>query len=304
MKKFKFVLFKIICGVLFCLLGVYVVCFAIPKATSYEIYKEKEVKTKIYNVWHVETFEGGSKARIDFLKNTAREIEKKNAGILFMFKQISPENLTAELEIFTPEIISFGFGVGKVVLPYLVELTNTYNVRDTFVKSAKFNNSVMCLPYIASGYAYFTHATASEKLCFGSSCYVYPQSAISNDNLLLFSCASQYEAYKTFIYDKKSALVGTARDVFRVSNLNDIGRLSATITPINSYTDLMQYCGITLSDNITQTFIKNLLTNENQLNLVNYSLFSVKNNKIYSSGIYSDIEEAIFNAKVPNVFYE
>jgi len=304
MKKFKYTIFYIFCLVLIIILGCYVVCFGFKQATDYQIYKKKQITTKIYTVWHIETFEGGSKARINFLKSVATEIEKQNSGILFMFKQVEPTNLENELNVCMPNIISFGFGVGKIVLPKLTELNNTFEVRDNLIKSATFASKLMCLPYITSGYAHFTHASNIETTFIGNSNFINPENALAETNINITKNENSYEAYKSFIYNKKSALIGTGRDVFRVSNLNNIGRLNASITPLFGYTDLIQYCGLTANDEISLQFLTKLLSDNFQNKLTTYSLFSVKHNKIYSSGIYKNMENAIFEANVPNVFNE
>ena len=155
----------------------------------------------------------------------------------------------------------------------------------------------MAIPYISSGYAKFSHGGEISEWIYGKTEFTSPNLA-GNEK----ECFGQYEAYKEFIYNKKTALIGTARDVFRVFNLNNVGRLTASITPIADYTDLIQYCGITKKDDYTILFLEKLLCAETQVKLTDYSLFSVKHNKIYSSGIYSDMEDAILSATTPNVF--
>lgn len=302
MSKLKKCWFYIVSIVLMVALGVYVCFFAIKKARDYEIYSEPSVDTKIYTIWHVETFEGGGKARIDYLKNIARAIEKENAGVLFIIKAIKPENLASELEVSKPDIISFGYGVGQVALPYLTNLESTYNVRDELVESGIFNNKVYALPYIVSGYAEIKHSELSSTFLCGTNNYVKPQKIYSNLNLTPTNIESQYEAYKHFVYNKDAFLLGTARDVYRVNNLNNIGRTNATIKPIDSYTDLLQYVGLCVSDDITNKFVELLLSRDNQTSLTNYSLFSSLYNKIYNLGIYNDMENAIFNCEIAKVF--
>jgi len=304
MSKFKKYWFYIVNVILMVILGVYVCCFAIKKTRSYEIYSEPSINTKIYTVWHIETFEGGSKARVDYLKSTAKTIEQQNLGTLFYIKVINPENLESELSASKPDIISFGFGVGQVVLPNLLNLDNTYNVRDKLIESGMFNNKVYALPYIVSGYAEIKHSELSSTFLCGTSKYVKPQNIYSSLNLTPTNKESSYEAYKHFVYNKDAILLGTARDVYRVNSLNNIGRTNAIIKPINTYTDLLQYVGLCVNDNITNKFVELLLNKENQLSLTNYSLFSSIHNKLYNLGIYNDMENAIYNAKIAKVFNE
>lgn len=301
MKTLKKHWIKIIGIFLIVFILIYVPCFAIKSARDYEIYKEPQLNTRIYSVYHVETFEGGGKARIQFLNSIARVLEKENSGNLFMIKSINPKDLDSILSKQVPDIISFGHGVGKIVLPYLTNNTKTFSIQENMLNSGMFNNKIYAYPYIASGYAYFTHGVKSDKYLVGHSDFVHPENTLNSAQSAIKE-ESSYEAYKKFIYDKKSNLLGTARDLFRVNNLNDIGRLNASITPLDSFTDLIQYIGITNHDILIEKFVEMSLSSEYQNKLTEYSLFSVLNNKIYSSGIYNDMENAIFNCKIARVF--
>ena len=302
MKFLKKHWFKLISSLLILALAVYVLCVGIKKANDYEIYSKPQVETKIYTIWEVDTFEGGSLSRINYLKHLARETEKKNAGVLFMVKQIELENFAAELSEGAPDIISFGYGLGGQVFEFLQPLDLTYDVRDELVESGSFNGKVYCLPYIVSGYAMITHGTLTNEFHCGQTGYTFPQNAYAPYKLEPAKEESQYEAYKSFVYNNSTTLLGTGRDVVRVDNLNNLGRASAMITPIDYYSDLVQYLGLVNADEICKQFLKDALSNKSQNTLVDYKLYSAKYGKIYTSGIYSDMEDAILNAEIPNVF--
>lgn len=292
-KSWKFTL----CLILICLLGVYVCFFAIKKVRNYDIYSKPSIDTKIYSVWHIETHEGGGKSRLTYLKNLAKQLEKENPGILFHFSTIEPNNLSESLQTSLPDIVSFGFGVGKILLPHLSVQDNSFSVRDELFASGNFANKLYAIPYIIGGYASFKHIENNTQTIYGNNDFTKP-----NNTEKLTAYPSQYEAYKKFVNDKKVNLIGTTRDLFRVNNLNEIGRTTATIIPLDDYTDLIQYIGSTKNDEITKLFISSLLSQEYQSKLTEYALFSTLNTKIYSQGIYNDMENAIFKAKVPNVF--
>ncbi len=294
--------FKIFSALILVFLCVYVPIVAIKSALDYEIYKEPEIKTKIYTIWHIETFEGGSKARIDYIKSIAREIEKQNAGVLFMIKAIEPEILADEINSSVPDMISFGFGVGKIVLSNLLPFERSFDIRDELVASGSFNNKFYAIPYIVSGYALITHGVLTNNFHCGQEGYTNPENIFKNLNLSPAEIESGYEAYKDFVYDKTTTLLGTGRDVFRVNNLNSIGRTNASITPIDSYTDLIQYFGITKTDEIIEKFVDYLMDDSRQRDLTNYSLFTSKNFKIYGEGLYSEMEDALLSCEVKNVF--
>lgn len=304
MKFIKNNIVKILSIVFVVLLGFYVCGFGITKARDFEIYKEPNIETKIYTVWHIETFEGGGKSRIKYLNNIARNIEKNNPGTLFVVKQINPENVANSLENSIPDIISFGYGLGGEILSHLASLDKTYNVRDDLVNSGCFNGQVYALPYIVSGYSMITHGVLTDNIHCGTTNYTKPENIYNSLNYKIAETESQYEAYKDFVYNKSVSLLGTGRDVYRVNNLNSTGRLNAIITPISCYTDLIQYIGITKTDDIISSFLAQVFSTENQNKLTEYSLFSSLYNKIYQSGIYNNMEDAIFECVVPNVFYE
>lgn len=305
MKVLKFLKkhwFKILSVVLVTAISFYVLSFGIRKAQKHEIFKGSEKSQSVYTIWHIETFEGGGKPRIDYLKTIARDMEKQNNQALFMVKAIAPEKLASELEVSKPDIISFGFGVGEIVLPYLTTQEKTFDVRDELILSGSFNKKFYAVPYIVSGYARFFHYMTANEFHVGTNEYIKPQNIYSNLNLTPSENESQYEAYKDFVYNKNVQLLGTGRDLFRINNLNNIGRANAIINPIDTYTDLIQYLGVVNSNDTTQKFINLALSDTYQSKLSNFSLFSSKYNKLYYDGIYNDMEDALMRCSIPNCF--
>lgn len=293
---------KIISLIIIAILVVYVPIVALKKAGDYEIYKEPEIDTKIYTIWHIETFEGGGKSRLQLLNSVAREIESQAPGVLIMVKKVEASKLVDELKNSKPDIFSFGYGVGKTILPVLTPFNTSYDLLDKMVESGTFNGNIYALPYMVSGYAMFSHGGEFNNFYCGQNEFINPSAIYNGLSLTPYCTESQYNAYKHFIYDKKSKLLGSARDVFRVSNLNNVGRLSASITPVSEYTDLLQYLALTKSDDITKKFADLIFSDARQQELSSYNLFTGKNYKIYSSGIYSDMENALHEATIPNAF--
>ena len=304
MKNKKRFYVKLVCWVLVAGISFYVCTFGIASIKKSEnLFKHEKTQTVI-SIWHVETFEGGKKPRIDFLKSVAKEIESKHDDLLFMIKSVKPENLASELEVNSPDIISFGYGVGKIVLPFLTNFTTTFNARDELVSSGMFNNKLFAVPYMVGGYSLFNHTANATNFYVGSNSYVHPERIYEKMNFKPLETHTQFEAYKNFVNDKNSTLLGSTRDLFRVNNLNSIGRLSAMISPVDSYTDLIQYLGVVNSNKHTLNFIDKCLSFDCQNKLVDYALFSSLSHKLYNEGIYNDMENAILNANIPNVFYD
>lgn len=309
-NKFKFkwnnkVALKIV-GIC-CVLAVsfYVCVFGIKKAKEFDIYNKKTAETVIYTVWQIETFEGGSVPRINYIKNIARGLEKQNPGVLFNIQSIDPNKLADQMKESVPDIISFGQGVGKLILSHLSEFdtkNNDFGIRSELLDAGKFNGKVFALAYIVSGYALFSHGEKETSIEYGTSGFISPEKAVTAPQKPLKNFGSQFETYKNFVYHHDHALLGTARDVFRIDNLNTIGRTNASITPLDDYTDLVQYIAHTKVDDITNKFCSLMVSSENQAKLNDYHLFSSLNTKLYLDGIYSDMENAILNCRIQNVF--
>lgn len=284
------------------MLIIYVFSIGIMRIRNIEIYKKDTSHINIYEIWHIETFEGGSKSRISYINNIAREIEKENPDVLFMTKSIDPKSLADHLSKSTPDIVSFGYGIGDILLPYLSPLNTAYNVRDELVESGTFDRRLYALPYIMSGYALFKHSLDSTEFHCGQNEYISPINIYESLSYQPIEIESQYEAYKDFVYDKNTVLLGSGRDLFRINNLNNIGRANAIIEPINTYTDLIQYIGITRQDEIIDRFLVEIFSIENQTSLTDYSLFPALDIKIYHNGIYNDMENSIKDSYVAKVF--
>lgn len=302
LKATQKITLKFFLAVCICVVCVYVFAFGFKKAKQFVLYNKTTANSVVYNVWHIETFEGGSAPRINYLKKIAREIERQNPAVLFHIQQIDATKLADNLEAGLPDIISFGSGVGKLVLDKLETFESDFGVRKSLLDSGKFNGKIYALAYIVSGYAMFSHGEKEESIEYGTTGFVNPQKAIDNAKLPVKNFGTPFETYKNFVYHHNHALLGSARDVFRIDNLNKIGRTNASITPVDSFTDLVQYIGRTKTDKIINLFCNKMLSQTEQNKLADYHLFSTLNTKLYTDGIYSDMENAIFNCKIQNVF--
>ena len=60
--------FKLLSFVFIILISSYVLLFGIKNARNYKVLSGDKKSQTIYTIWHIETFEGGGKARIDYLK--------------------------------------------------------------------------------------------------------------------------------------------------------------------------------------------------------------------------------------------
>jgi len=259
---------------------------------------------KIYEWWHIESFEGGGANRLNYLKQLSLEYEKSNSTQLFMVKLIEHDQLDEALKFHTPHIISFSEQVAQIVLPYLKSFNSEYNIQDHYLQSATYNGKLMALPFIASGYCYFTKTSSNKqlKLYTANNNMHNALSVLNNEIVNENKILSSYECYTKFINSTDIKLLGTARDLFRIKNLESLGRFNVTYEPVSSFTDLVQYLGITTNNKDVGKFIEFVISDTNQYKLSELNLFSTKHLKLYSDPIYSSMETALQSCHIPNIF--
>ena len=258
---------------------------------------------KIYEWWHIESFEGGGANRQNYLNQLALSYEKENPTTLFMVKRIEPDQLENALTINTPHLISFSEQVAKIVLPYLKEFDNEYEVQDNFVESATHNGKLMAIPFIASGYCYFTKTNSKTELdLYTANNNLHNATSLTSGDINNNQKLSSYECYTKFVNNDNIKLLGTARDLFRIKNLESLGRFSVNYEPVSNFTDLVQYLGKTTLDKEISKFIDYIMTDTEQSKLANLSLFSTKHLKLYSEPTYMQMEQALTTCIIPNIF--
>ncbi len=261
---------------------------------------------KVYEVWHIESFEGGGGSRFQYLKNLALLYEKTHPTDLFLIKLVQAEDVEELLSASSPDLISFSEQTAKTILPHLQTLENNYGVKDNFLNSAMFNNQLKGLPYIASGYCYFTKSEISSsenlELYTANSNSHSAISLLNNEIVNQNSTMTSFQCYCKFVNSKNIKLLGTARDLYRLQHLQNLGRLSFNCEPVNEFSDLIQYLGIINSSQAVNEFIEFVINDENQINLSKIGLFSTKNVKLYTDTNYSNMENAINECFVPNIF--
>ena len=295
----------------------------------------------VLELWHIDTFEGGTLGKYQFLKARATDYEKNNQGLYFMVKNMTETECLLALESGQrPAMFSFGVGIGEQILQNLKEFNfSSENVRKEFIDAGKINSSQYAAAWCRGVYSLISTTSAITKaaqdatsmlssiatscgyvsalkhnktkttysITFGAAGYVCPQKAyaasyknlVQNDTSLNSNYANttSYQAYCNFIEGKASILLGTQRDVARVENRVNQGKLTDVIYQhLPDYTDLVQYVSICNSVKQQQykecvEFINYLCSEKVQQKLVNIGMFSViKNANIYSSGVWKDIE--------------
>ncbi len=287
----------------------------------------------VLELWHIETFEGGSFSRAKFLQNRAVDFNKQNQGKFIIVKTLTLEQLQLNLSNNNhPDLISFGVGGGEYVLPYLSELNIDNNVRTDLLIGGKVKNKQYALPYMLGGYVLITNQSnvveqkfrddlinnafnmtrcfgknTIPSLCFAKNTLINPAQSLVQNNVVgnkqgfLDNNFSTYDAYVKFINNASVNLLGTQRDFVRCKNREQNGKLETCYySYLSGYSDLVQY--ISIFDNIAQTkkdiareYISYLLSKPVQQKIKNINMFSVLTNAIYEvqDGAICDFEKAL-----------
>jgi len=298
--------------------------------------KAKEQAAEIIEVWHVDSFEGGSGSRAEFLRSRASEFEKNNKEKYILVRNMTEEQLLTALESgFRPDIFSFSHGLGGSLVYELAETAGEVNAFEGLKKSGVLSGKQFAVPWCAGGYfvagnkSYikdgveltgrffnYEYIKKGEKLyssAVGYSPYNNPLMAayafdkelrITGMSLNKEAAYTQYEAYAKFVGGGESVfLLGTQRDAVRIQNRENSAGFA--LQPLNSFSDLVCYAGIqkdTKSYNLCGRFIEFLLSSECQVKLKTINMFSSNLDSLYESGAFCEFERGLKDIKTLNAF--
>jgi len=221
MRKTPFFLFAgILSAVLFSAV------FFLPK---YKNGGNDSTPRKYAELWHIETFEGGTGSRAAFLNSVSREYLKKK-NVLITVKIQTP--LSAKKlfdEGIYPDLLSYGNGTE---LPY-------------GMLRAFGNKKVYADVWCAGGYvAVSRKGKEIDEVIISEQKNTLPRLAIGfNDPKLLsyesIAVSSELAVYE-FYKKERAMLIGTQRDLYRLENKG----LDLEIKPLGEYCDLFQYLSV------------------------------------------------------------
>lgn len=335
MKK----VFKIVASAAVIAVCVFSAVFVLPKVlhkgdntTEY-----KHPYTGVLEMWNVQSFEGGCGSRSGWLTSRAAKFENTYSGLFVHVTDLTAEQAKAKLDGGDiADIVAFPRGVGSLFADRLVPLDMPTNVRQNFRSACVSGGKSLCLPLYTGGYFLFarTHDLGEKtlptdvlslaqskkngkntiKMCslvcgewdFGSPLTALCMSGVSG-NTSEITKTTQYSAYTSFVADNVAvALLGSQRDLFRLSQKQDNGKISPlTILPLADYTDLVQFVGVSASSqnlSAATDFVNFLLCDDVQKTLSAVGLFSATKTPLYYDGLYAQAEKAWENAYVPNAF--
>lgn len=265
-KGLVFLVLTTLC-VCFCLYGF---CVAPSKIKRPKITQDKSSPV-ILNLWHLDTFEGGTGSRKQFILSAIRQFEKQNDGVIISVKQLTKNGYLEQTT--TPDILSYGVGIE-------VKNISPITVKKDFV-SGEINGKTYALPWARGGYYLFSHQeisgrTSFDKITVSDAEYTSPLTAFY---LLGFSAKTILEkepltAYTDFATGQTEILLGTQRDLNRLA----VKGVDAFILPLDSYSDLYQYLSVTTDNQLkkayAEKFIDFLTSEKVQLDLVKIGMFS------------------------------
>ncbi len=265
-KGLSFLVLTALCA-FFCLYGFLVAPSKIKRAKI----KQDKSSPVILNLWHLDTFEGGTGSRKQFILSAVRQFEKQNSGVIITVKQLSK---TAYLEqSVAPDILSYGVGIE-------VENVSPITVQKEFL-SGKINGKTYALPWARGGYYLFSHKEIDgranfDKITVSDGEFTSPLTAFYLQGLSVNTILEKepLTAYTDFVTGQTEVLLGTQRDLNRLA----IKGLDVSIVPLNSYSDLYQYISVTTESQLkkayAEKFIDFLTSEKVQLDLVKIGMFS------------------------------
>lgn len=229
--------------------AIFVMFFAAGKTSGKdEPFSSGQYKTVI-TVWNIDTFEGGTGSRADFLSSALKSLNAD--GIIALVKTQTAESMENALkngEI--PDMISFGVGCGEIV-------NYAREIPFKSFSGGELNGRYLAVPWCFGGYYLIAKsgdnrlidelfdsnaAKTAEKLIVSDGENILP--VLSLKFLGITANAAFFppkDAYSRFLSEKNAVLLGTQRDIKRIEKKKD----EYVVRPVQGYSDLVQYIAVT-----------------------------------------------------------
>lgn len=297
----------------------------------YDVYvpRSESADSTFLKLWHIDSFEGGSGNRAEYLNRIAVKYHAKNSSCFVVVQTLSEcEAINAINAGILPDLISFSHHIANNFCDKLQKLDIKSPARAEIQKFAQKDGKNYAIPWVMSGYCLIGNSavdgrvlaqlSADTAYSFGKEygkgakfAYTaglknsYAQVAMLENSTAranLKTCDPQmfdktsFEAYSGFIDGNSAVLLGSARDFYRVQNREKLGAMQeCTYVPLQKFSDLIQYVGILNPQQSAQSenFISFLLNDENQRALANIGLFSTTNLEIYTDSEYVRFEKVL-----------
>ena len=263
---------------IFCI--VFTLVFASNKIGEGHSFGSAEEYKGILTLWQVDSFEGGSGSRKQFLLKVARDFEKQNAGVLVMVVEHTAESVKTALdEGQSPDMISFGNGTE---VSGFLELS----------LGVKFSGGMIgekecAVPWCRGGYVLIANPSITTKelllqdnfdsVLISQAEYTQPVLSLICEGIKVnnLTVKKPMDAYVDFVGGKIRYFLGTQRDVVRLERRG----VEVYARPLIEYNDLYQYVTITSKDQTKKTysgkFLEYLTSKKVQQSLNQISMLSL-----------------------------
>ncbi len=249
----------------------------------------------IITVWQIDSFEGGTGSRKQFLLNCGASFEKKHKGVLIM---VTTHTINSAEENFKngvyPDLISYGVGLDvQNVSQIKTEKPLSVACLGDKEYGAVWCRGVYCL---IENVNYKGKDNFSVTVSKGN--YTNPLVALTEveKGYVVNKVLTPLDAYVNFVSGNTRYLLGTQRDVVRLNNRGFEYELQA----LNGFSDLNQFISV-VSENeqkrfYAEQFVNYLLSDEIQKTLNSIAMFSALHTISYDE----ENLQKLSNAKIDN----
>lgn len=139
-KHFKRIIVLVIVVVLF----VFLPMVKMGEDDNYQLVLDSFVGAKskyqgVFEIWNIDTFEGGKISKTVALSNFAKDFQRKNKGAYIIVRNVSEtecENLLKMGQV--PDLFSCSYGVAEIIKPYLQAFSNgEFGLPNNFTEAGK-----------------------------------------------------------------------------------------------------------------------------------------------------------------------
>lgn len=280
---------KLIKPTLCALLGV--ALFLLPLAVRHGLGESAEQsQPTVLVLWHVDGFEGGTGSRKDFLLKSALAFEREHKGVLV---SVISHTLTSIDDNISrgclPDMISFSPYAGRVTDVAKPLKSHKNNV---FFNACTVEGKSYAYPYAYGMYVKITTGGGEGNTTGGGKASAQAGTQASEGGAVLSVGENNYpgfialrqgeeyvareptiEAYTHYLSGRYSALLGTQRDVYRLSRRG----VDFNCEAIGDVTDLVQYIAVTAEGEryaMASAFANYLVGEDCQMRLEEIGLFS------------------------------
>ncbi len=233
----------------------------------------------ILELWHIDTFEGGTSSKEFYLNSVSDDFRFDHPGTYVHITNLTVQGLIEKLnQGYLPDLFSFGTGVGEYIFNYLIELNVKNNIKKCLKDSGVVDYKQYALSYTYGGYFLFsteenlnqtgkpisedlihnydkygyTYSTRKKtitipSISYGENEFIAPLGALyyanNKQKTGLVTDVSPYDAYVGFVgFNASTILLGNHRDLARLVQKEKMGELQGlNVSCIGRYTDLVQY---------------------------------------------------------------